>query len=173
MLSRYEIRRKDSLTIILKLCICVIALFLVGEYMPKWFTQLDEIRPSYNEPVMRVVAHSNTVQDQQLKEQIVRDIEQMDGTNIENEQYIESIQTLLKEKYRQVPVQLKIGDNLLPPKRVQHMLYPQMTSRAVVIEIGAARGENWFCTAFPKVCGKEDRDKVRFKWWEWVKGKGS
>lgn len=139
--------------------------------MPDAVVKIEQQRSTYDEPMLRVVANSNTVADQQIKEQIVRDLQQINYIDIENPQIIEQLHQLFTTKYAHIPIELKVGDNLVPPKWMNHIFYPQTTHKSLVIEIGQGRGENWFCTMFPTVCGKQDRDKVRFKWWEWLKGK--
>ena len=125
MLHDYEINRKDPLLVILKCCICAVALFLISYYMPDAIVKIEQQRSTYNEPMLRVVANSNTVADQQIKEQIVKDLQQIHYIDIENPQMIEQLQQLFTTKYAHIPIELKIGDNLVPPKWMNHIFYPQ------------------------------------------------
>ena len=88
MLNDYEIRRYDKLLATLKLIISAIALYIVVQIVPSFIDLLEEKRPSYTDDLMvRVIANSNTAKDQQIKQQIALDVDElMNNSSTEVEQ---------------------------------------------------------------------------------------
>ncbi len=92
----------------------------------------------------------------------------------------QQIETELSENYPQIDTQVVVGDNLFPPKRQGAVLYPQNVYHSIVVKIGDARGDNWWCSIFPSICEPEkeevkaeepeEEEQVTFFIWEWVKG---
>jgi len=48
---------------------------------------------------------------------------------------------------------------------------------SIVVKIGNARGDNWWCSIFPSICEpdkneepEEEKEEVTFFIWEWIKG---
>ena len=179
MLNDYEIRRYDKLLATLKLIISAIALYIVVQIVPSFIDLLEENRPSYTDDLMvRVIANSNTEKDQQIKQQVALDVDQfINNSSTETVQKNELIQQIgrhIEKNYAHLHIQMKIGDNLIPPKLLAHTFYPQHVKNSVVIVIGNGRGENWFCSMFPMVCEdpeQPEKEKVRFKLIEWIKKK--
>jgi len=100
-----------------------------------------------------------------------------------NEQILtlkQQIETKLSENYPQMDTQVVVGDNLFPPKRQGAILYPQNVYQSIVVKIGDARGDNWWCSIFPSICEPEkeevkveepeEKEQVTFFIWEWIKG---
>ena len=181
MLNDYEIRRYDKLLATLKLIISAIALYIVVQIVPSFIDLLEENRPSYTDDLMvRVIANSNTEKDQQIKQQVALDLDQfINNSSTETVQKNELIQQIgrhIEKNYAHLHIQMKTGDNLIPPKLLAHTFYPQHVKNSLVIVIGNGRGENWFCSMFPMVCEdpeQPEKEKVRFKFIEWLKEKMS
>ena len=180
MLNDYEIKRNDKILAVLKLLISALGLYIIVNLSPGFVDLLDQNRPSYAEDVVvRVIANSNTEKDQQMKKQVVADMKQfLKESATKEEDLAPSIQTFIQKKYPQTPIELKSGDNLIPPKLIMQTFYPQVSTNSLVVVIGEGRGENWFCSAFPSICDKPEepekkKKKVRFKFIEWLKEKFS
>ncbi len=180
MLNDYEIKRNDKILAVLKLLISALGLYIIINLSPSFVELLDQGRPSYAEDVVvRVIASSNTEKDQEIKKQVVADMQQfLKESSTKEEELAPSIQTFIKKQYPHIPIQLKSGDNLIPPKLVMQSFYPQMSTNSLVVVIGEGRGENWFCSAFPSICDKpeekeeeKEEKKIRFKFIEWLKEK--
>lgn len=181
MLNDYEIKRNDKIIAVLKLLISALGLYMIINLSPGFVELLDESRPGYAEDVVvRVIASSNTEKDQQVKKQVVTDMQEfLRESAVEEENLAPSILTFIKQQYPHVPMQLKTGDNLIPPKLIMRTFYPQVSTNSLVVVIGEGRGENWFCSAFPSICDKpketeeeeKEEQKVRFKLFEWLKEK--
>ena len=181
MLNDYEIKRNDKILAVLKLLISALGLYIILQLSPSFVELMDESRPGYTEDVaVRVIANSNMEKDQQLKKQVVADMQQFlrEASIKEGGDLAPSIQQFLAQHYPQLPAQLKTGDNLIPPKLFMRTFYPQASTNSLVLVIGSGRGENWFCSAFPAICDdgdteepKKEKKKVRFKLVEWFKKK--
>lgn len=116
---------------------------------------------------LHVIANSNSDEDQNLK-YIVRDkvidyineisadatskeeVIQIAQNNIEN---IENIakQTIFDNGYT-YDVSVSIGNFSFPTKKYGDIVLPPGFYDALKIEIGKAKGENWWCVMFPPLC---------------------
>lgn len=192
MLNEYKIIRLPKQNIFLafaRLVLIAIALQLCILYIPSLvgFAKEATDYEQENDFRIRVIANSNTTQDQLEKEQLVKDLKpyfkqvvaSTEAGTVDNEQIIslkQEIEAEIKENYPQLDTQIVIGDNLFPPKRQNAVLYPQNVYHSIVVKIGDARGDNWWCSIFPSVCEpdkeeqtEEEEEQVTFFIWEWIK----
>lgn len=134
----------------------------------------------------RLLAHSNTVTDQLIKQEIQQEIAPLIenaivtsnskdeiGENLAalEPQIIEIASSIEKTQ----PITLERKDALIPPKRSGFAIQPQATYDAYILTIGSGRGDNWWCSLFPNICFPDDKEekeeeKVTFFVWEWIKG---
>ena len=137
-----------------KLIIVIIALFLV-------------VNANFGESVsdesfrFRIIANSDTEEDQNLKK-IIKDriydevlVETQNATTLEQTKEIVSgsipeIETILNEY--DVSYNISYGDNYFPQKSYDGVTYESGTYDSMVIELGEASGENWWCILFPPLC---------------------
>ncbi|MGE7092658.1 stage II sporulation protein R [Lysinibacillus sp. NPDC048646] len=190
MLNEYKIIRLPKQNILLafvRLVLMAIVLQLCILYIPSLIGAAQGTTNSEqeNDFRIRVIANSNTASDQLEKEQLVKDLKPyfnlVAATNaVDSEQFVtlkQQIEEELKVNYPQVRTQVELGDNLFPPKRQDAMFYPQNMYHSIVVKIGDARGDNWWCSIFPSVCEpekedevEEEQEQVTFFIWEWIKG---
>ncbi|WP_391119943.1 stage II sporulation protein R [Psychrobacillus sp. L3] len=170
MLPDYEIKRVSSIgkqidTIIffvwmlLLIQFCLFLLFQSTE-------QVDGLR-------FRLIANSNTMEDQQVKNEVKNSIEPLliqYQNNPQTYAELEQVVDKLSEKFEQ-KIHLSTGLALFPPKVWNQGITAQANVESVVITIGSGRGDNWWCALFPKVCYKEEvvEEKPKFWVWEWLK----
>ena len=128
---------------------------------------------------IRLIANSNTAYDQQIKMEVKDQITPILVNYYENAdktmQELEAAVSSLSEKYGE-QITISRGEALFPPKEWEGAILPQANVESVVISIGKARGDNWWCALFPKVCYKEEvekEEKPKFFVWEWLKKKFS
>lgn len=139
----------------------------------------------------RLLAHSNAPADQQIKEDIRREIEPLINEAIATSASVEelgdnfealeeTIITIASAMTNGMPVKLERTDALFPAKRSGFIISPQANYDAYILTIGSGRGDNWWCSLFPKICFQdeevveeaievEDDGKVTFFIWEWIK----
>ncbi len=196
MLNEYKIIRLPKQNIFLafaRLVVIAISLQLCILYIPTLvgFAKEASNQEQENDFRIRVIANSNTTQDQLEKEQLVQNLKpyfkqvvaSAGAKTVDNEQILsfkKEIEAEIKNNYPQLHTQVVIGDNLFPPKRHNAVLYPQNLYQSIVVKIGDARGDNWWCSIFPSICEpdkdeqkeeiKEEKEPVTFFIWEWIKG---
>jgi len=116
---------------------------------------------------LRVLPNSDRPVDQWLK-LLVRDAvtEQMqlwtselDDSNAAEQkirQQLPEIEALvnrtIQEQGFNYPVRVTFGDTDFPTIQYGNQVYPAGQYRAVLIEIGAADGKNWWCVLYPPLC---------------------
>ena len=189
MLNKYEIVRLPKQNVMLafvKLLTIAIVLQLCILYIPQLvgFAKETSNREQEIDFRIRVIANSNTVADQLEKEQLVEGLKPyfaqlVGGQTVDNKRISvlkEQIEEEIKQNYPQLYTQVLLGDNLFPPKRHNANFYPQDVYQSVVVKIGDARGDNWWCSIFPSICSpekekeEEKEEPVKFFLWEWIKG---
>lgn len=129
MLNEYKIIRLPKQNIFLafaRLVLIAIALQLCILYIPSLvgFAKEATNDEQENDFRIRVIANSNTTQDQLEKEQLVQELKPYfmqvaTAGNVGSEQILslkQQIETELSENYPQMDTQIVIGDNLFPPK---------------------------------------------------------
>lgn len=123
---------------------------------------------------VRVIANSSSVHDQQIKMQVVEEIQAVVNNNVQVEftqDFFEEVIHNIQNKFPREAISLSFGDNLLPPTYQATRFYPQNQYQSAVFVIGAGRGENWFCAAFPAVChgsSNEKKEPVTFILYDWL-----
>ena len=193
MLNEYKIIRLPKQNIFLafaRLVVVAIALQLCVLYIPSLVGFAKEATNQEQEKYFRilVIANSNTAQDQHEKEQLVEELKpyfmQVVSAGVAGNEQIQTlkqqIETELSKNYPQIDTEVVVGDNLFPPKRQGAVLYPQNVYHSIVVKIGDARGDNWWCSIFPSICEPEkeevkaeepeEEEQVTFFIWEWIKG---
>ena len=121
----------------------------------------------------RVVAESNTKEDQEtktiVKEVLEKDLDTLlkDSTSIdetrsilkENQNYFESLieRTLLTNKIN-TGYKVNFGLNYFPEKNYKGVIYEEGYYESLVVTIGSGNGENWWCVLFPPLCLMEGED---------------
>ena len=130
----------------------------------------------------RVVAESNTKEDQEtktiVKEALEEDLDTLlkDSTSIdetrsilkENQNHFESLveRTLLTNKIN-TTYKVNFGINYFPEKNYKGVIYEEGYYESLVVTLGSGNGENWWCVLFPPLClmeGEETKtDEVEYK----------
>ena len=115
----------------------------------------------------RIIANSNNKEDQDLKlivkEQLTSELSQImvNSNNIEKSRKTinENLPTInnivnqtLKDNNSNQTFQLNYGQNYFPKKKFKGVIYPEGTYESLVISLGEAKGENWWCVLFPPLC---------------------
>ncbi|MEI4768912.1 stage II sporulation protein R [Psychrobacillus sp. FJAT-51614] len=179
MLPDYEIKRAPSIGKQIDAFILFVWMLLLIQFcLFILFQPMDQTDGTR----FRLIANSNSVEDQQLKNEVKNSIEPILRTYASNPEktYAQLEQTVdnLSEKYEEKII-LSTGQALFPPKVWNDGISAQTYVESIVITIGSGRGDNWWCALFPKVCYKEEikeekkKEKPKFFVWEWLKKKFS
>lgn len=133
----------------------------------------------------RLLAHSNAQVDQQVKLAIQAEIEPIIQNAVATSHSVSELETNLAAIEKTIievasahsngnSIKLERTEALFPPKRSGFFIHPQSMHDAYILTIGSGRGDNWWCSIFPKICFPEEAPKeeeeVTFFIWEWIKG---
>lgn len=180
MLNDYEIQKKSNLLVIatLKLCVSLLVIYGAILFVPNVVENVRGTQLANAEQLkIRVIANSNSTQDQQKKLLVVENIQayiEEHGDTFDDIHSFKWIYQDIQKNHPNLNVEMKIGDNLLPPKIQFHQFYPQSNHQSVLFVIGSGRGDNWFCAVFPTLCRLEEdgkNEKPPFYLYEWWKKK--
>lgn len=157
-----------TLTLILIIYITIGNIFSENNVIPN-----DSIR-------LRVIANSNTNDDQQVKIK-VKELLQSETTNLlTNVTEIEEarniikinipiienkINELLKQGNYDLDYKINFGQNYFPNKQYKGIKYKEGYYESLVVTLGNGTGHNWWCVLFPPLCliEADESDKVEYK----------
>ncbi|WP_391207484.1 stage II sporulation protein R [Psychrobacillus sp. L4] len=174
MLPDYEIKRAPSIGKQVDAIIFFVWMLLLIQFCLFFLFQSTDQADGLR---FRLIANSNTMEDQQVKNEVKNSIEPLliqYQNNPQSYAELEQVVDKLSEKFEQ-KIYLSTGFALFPPKVWNKGITAQTNVESVVITIGSGRGDNWWCALFPKVCYKEEvvEEKPKFWVWEWLKKKFS
>lgn len=130
---------------------------------------------------LRVIANSNTAEDQNIKKQ-VRDNVQKEIIRLTNKKDIEKTRENIKENIASIEeivnntlkdlgvedkYDINYGYNYFPDKKYKGVTYKEGYYESLVITLGEGSGENFWCVLFPPLClldaQESDTDEVEYK----------
>lgn len=117
----------------------------------------------------RVIANSNSEDDQKLKIDVKNDVEKELYTiigntkdiNIARERIsnnIDKVDNILK-KYN-VSYNINYGNNYFPEKEYKGIKYKEGNYESIVITLGNGLGKNWWCVLFPPLCLLDEQNNL-------------
>ncbi len=123
----------------------------------------------------RVIANSNSKEDQNLKKQIVKNLSKElvktnQATNIEEtRKYIKKnlptfeniINQTIKENNSSETFFIKYGQNYFPEKKYKEKVYPKGEYESLVVELGNKTGKNFWCVLFPPLCFADEKTEYK------------
>ena len=129
---------------------------------------------------LRVIANSNEVNDQYMKKEVQKLIEQEIKETMQDVKSITQareiinnkitdfktkITKLFEEKKYQEKYTINYGDNYFPQKEYKGITYKEGQYESLVITIGNGEGNNWWCVLFPPLCllEAEETTDVEYK----------
>lgn len=150
-----------------------LAAFCVLMLMMSWEGQLTAANVLDNGPIpqesirLRIIANSDSLQDQWLKRE-VRDaiVARMNEWVTEIRSYEEARQVVaarlpelqqlvdqtIRERGFSYPAEVDFGRVPFPTKLYGTYVYPAGDYEALRVRIGEAKGQNWWCVLFPPLC---------------------
>ena len=117
----------------------------------------------------RVIANSDSKEDQNLKLEIKSEVEKElyklvgEARNIEEARNIISnnlkeVDNILKEY--NVEYDISYGNNYFPTKTYKGIEYNAGNYESLVITVGKGLGENWWCVLFPPLCLLDEQNSL-------------
>ncbi len=158
--------------------IIYIVLIIVG--MCLWITSKNNDVISDDSIRFRIIANSNSNIDQTTKLLIKKDLErnlfpllQSSTSPEETKNIIENNKQVINstiEKYN-IPYSINYGKNYFPEKNYKGITYKEGEYESLVISLGEASGNNWWCIMYPPLCLLENNtpnnEKVEYKSYLW------
>ena len=131
---------------------------------------------------LRVIPNSNSSYDQKMKIKVkdylenntyqllkeTKNIEQARNTIKENIPDIkDNIDNIFIENDYNMNYDINFGYNYFPEKEYRGIEYQEGYYESLVISIGKAEGDNWWCVLFPNLClvDLENKDNNEYKLW--------
>lgn len=130
----------------------------------------------------RVVAQSNTKEDQETKILIKEIFEKKLNEILKESKSIEETRKILKSNKTSfdnlikttlltnkinTSYKINFGLNYFPEKKYKGVTYKEGYYESLVITLGSGNGENWWCVLFPPLClmegNSEDIDDIEYK----------
>lgn len=131
---------------------------------------------------LRVIPNSNSALDQNIKSQVKKYLETNTYELIKDEEDIsiarekikdniptikENIEDILKKNNYILPYEVNYGYNYFPEKEYRGIKYEEGYYESIVISIGKAEGDNFWCVLFPNLClvDYQTEDDKEYKLW--------
>jgi stage II sporulation protein R len=157
-----------------KIFIILLIMILIGIY----YQNKTELTNPESSIRLRVIPNSNNAKDISIKEQVkdylqtdiytllqyTNDIETArriinnNLSNIEN-----NIDNIFKNNNYNLSYQVNFGYNYFPEKKYKGEKYQEGEYESLVIYIGEAQGDNWWCVLFPNFCLIDINDNTEYK----------
>lgn len=161
--------------------ILIILTLIVTIFIYKEITNTEVIIPD-SAIRLRVIPNSNSTLDQNMKNKVKTYLEQSTYTLIkdtdtketaiakiqENIPAIEeNVKQIFKENNYNMNFNVNYGLNYFPEKEYRGLKYEEGYYNSLVISIGNASGDNWWCVLFPNLCmiDLETKDNIQYKSW--------
>jgi len=132
------------------------------------FTNKEEILIPDYAIRFRVIANSNSIEDQTLKLEVKNSLENelnklmLQAKNSEEakkliEENIKNIRNTVNKYTKNNTV--SFGKNYFPEKEYQGVKYPSGEYNSLVVTLGNGIGNNWWCVMFPPLCLLEAKEE--------------
>ena len=157
---------------ILFVCGAIVVLVLISNYMTK-----ENIIPS-DAIRIRVIANSNTIEDQELKKEVKTELEKYLYKKLKNVDSVENADKIINKEIPKIKnivnkytsdYTLKYGMNYFPKKEYKGIIYDEGDYKSLVITLGNGLGNNWWCVLFPPLCLLEAEESTDVEYRSYVK----
>lgn len=172
---QYDIERVISVRKLILIILTIVTIYVVYNNV-----KAEEIVIPNTAIRLRVIPNSNNLLDQEMKTKVkeyleanlykkfanVDDIEKartMINNNIPKIE--EDITSIFNENNYDMNFKVKYGNNYFPKKEYKGITYEEGYYESLVVEIGEAKGDNFWCVLFPSLCllETEETTEVEYK----------
>lgn len=160
----------------------IIILTLITTFLIYKEVKSDEIIIPETAIRLRVIPNSNSSLDQNMKIKVKKYLETNTYELLREETDItvarnkikenipvlkENIDKIFKENNYNMKYEINYGDNYFPEKKYRGIKYEEGYYESLVISIGEAEGDNWWCVLFPNLClaDIENIEDTEYKSW--------
>ena len=117
----------------------------------------------------RIIANSNSLDDQKLKITVKNEVEKELYEIIKDAKTIGEARALIKDNINKVDNILKkfnvnyeinYGQNYFPDKKYKGITYQSGNYESLVIKLDKGLGNNWWCVLFPPLCLLDEQNNL-------------
>ena len=130
----------------------IIILFIVSSiYL---FSNKSEIVIPNEAVRFRIIANSNTLEDQAIKTTIKNDLINNVFPSIKSKEDIKESIPIIKETINNYNIDYDInyGMNYFPEKEYKGIKYPKGNYESLVVTLNSGLGDNYWCVMYPSLC---------------------
>ena len=125
---------------------------------------------------IRIIPNSNNIKDQYLKNQVKTNLESELESDLKNSKTIDTSRKIIKNninKYDEIVKEvlknekssqkhsIDYGYHYFPEKIYKGVKYEEGDYESLLVTLGKAKGDNWWCVLFPPICGfEENKQKI-------------
>ncbi len=124
----------------------------------------------------RVIASSNSKEDQELKVKVKDNLQKNMQNILKNEKNIqqarlsleknlpllkENVEKTLKQNNSKETYTISYGENYFPSKNYKGVIYNSGNYESLVVKLGKAEGNNFWCVLFPPLCLIEEQENTK------------
>lgn len=108
----------------------------------------------------RIIANSNSLNDQNLKKTIKNDLINNVFPNIKTKEDIKNNLSYIDKRLKEYNVKYNInyGMNYFPEKEYKGIKYPKGNYESLVITLNEGMGDNFWCVMYPPLCLIDDNN---------------
>lgn len=132
----------------------------------------------------RVIANSNTKQDQDVKYKVKDEVESYMASILQNVDTIDESRAIISTNLDSINskvinvfnrnnynlnYKVNFGLNYFPEKEFKGITYDAGYYESLVITIGEGKGDNWWCVLFPPLCMLEAEESIEVEYKSFVK----
>ena len=172
---QYDIERVISVRKLILIMLTIVTIYVVYNNV-----KAEEIVIPNTAIRLRVIPNSNNLLDQEMKAKVKEYLETnlyKDFANVNNIEEArtminnnipkieEDITSIFNENNYDMNFKVKYGNNYFPEKEYKGITYEEGYYESLVVEIGEAKGDNFWCVLFPSLCllETEENTEVEYK----------
>lgn len=172
---QYDIERVISVRKLILIILTIVTIYVVYNNV-----KAEEIVIPNTSIRLRVIPNSNNLLDQEMKAKVKKYLEANLYKNFANVNNIEEARTMINNNIPKIEkditsifnennydmnFKVKYGNNYFPEKEYKGITYKEGYYESLVVEIGEAKGDNFWCVLFPSLCllETEETTEVEYK----------
>ena len=172
---QYDIERVISVRKLILIILTIVTIYVVYNNV-----KAEEIVIPNTAIRLRVIPNSNNLLDQEMKAKVKEYLEDNLYKNFANVNNIEEARTMINNNIPKIEeditsifnennydmnFKVKYGNNYFPEKEYKGITYEEGYYESLVVEIGEAKGDNFWCVLFPSLCllETEETTEVEYK----------
>ena len=172
---QYDIERVISVRKLILILLTIVTIYVVYNNV-----KAEEIVIPNTAIRLRVIPNSNNLLDQEMKGKVKEYLETNLYKNFANVDDIDEARTIINNNIPKIEeditsifnensynmnFKVKYGNNYFPEKEYKGITYKEGYYESLVVEIGEAKGDNFWCVLFPSLCllETEETTEVEYK----------